>query len=111
MASANNRRGSTWGYGLGLLGLVISIGITLWLFAGTADVYVGAGKQSQQTLDQALEQAKATTQAVDQKYSTNPATDLAPAPATAPATGKSPAGNVPRQMPAHDGGLLEEMSK
>ena len=105
-------RGSTWGYGIGLLGSLLTVGLLLWMWVQLAGSSIEAGRAGQQNLQEALRQARSATQAAADRNGSlaGDATPDAPSPARVPARAgaTAPAGNTPGQMPAHDGGMLNE---
>ena len=64
MKHRNFRRGSAWGYGLGLLGLLVVVGLMLYMTGLLAESEVGGGAAGSRTPQQVLDYASRTTQAV-----------------------------------------------
>lgn len=107
----HRNKGGLWGAGIGLLALVLGIALMLWMFSTSSEVYINAGSQGKQQLDDALDQAKQAVDKANQHNQPQAANHAATQPAPAKTSGQKLQDGLPRQMPAHDGGLLEEMSK
>jgi hypothetical protein len=58
------QRGLAWGYGLGLLSLLVVVGLMLWMTGVIAGTKGGPGGANSPTPPQAMDYARSTTQAV-----------------------------------------------
>ncbi len=66
MSDRNRRKGATWGYGLGLLGLLIVVGLGLWM-SGALMTGTTGGANSPSPM-QALNMARAATQSTVDRH-------------------------------------------
>jgi len=119
-------KGGAYAMGFGLLGLLVTVGIMLYLWSLTAQTSVNSYKSSKEALDAihelGVQRSEETFQAnrdpraaADANAANSASNDPAPAPARNAAPSATPplkkiTDSIPRQMPDHGAGkLIEEM--